>query len=93
VCFSARADVVAGGAVLVIGVDVLRQVHQPQERALAALPVLLGAHQVTEALVWWGLTDKVAWSTGRTATWLYLVVALAVLPVLVPMAMVRVRMA
>jgi hypothetical protein len=83
-CFSADADLVAGVVVTAVGVDALRQARQPAERALATLPVLLGAHLLVEAVVWWGLTDQVAWSTGRTAMWLYLAFALCVLPVLVP---------
>ncbi|HEX2047102.1 MAG TPA: DUF6629 family protein [Acidimicrobiales bacterium] len=85
-CFSAEADVVAGLVVTTVGVDALRQVHRPAERALGALPVLLGAHLLVEAVVWWGETGAVAASTGRLAMWVYLAVALCVLPVLVPFA-------
>jgi hypothetical protein len=85
-CFSAEADVVAGVVVTAVGVDVWRQAHDPAERALAGLPVLLGAHLLVEAVVWWGLTGQVAWSTGRLAMWAYLAFALCVLPVLVPAA-------
>jgi hypothetical protein len=85
-CFSAEADVVAGLVVTAIGVDALRQVRQPAERALGALPVLLGAHLLVEAAVWQGLTGDISASTGRDAMWLYLAIALMVLPVLVPLA-------
>jgi hypothetical protein len=84
-CFSAEADIVAGMVVTVIGVDAVRQAKQPAERALAVLPMLLGAHLLVEAVVWWGLTDQVAWSTGRLAMWAYLAFALCVLPLLVPL--------
>jgi hypothetical protein len=85
-CFSAEADVVAGLAVTAIGVDALRQVRRPAERALGMLPVLLGAHLLVEAAVWQGLTGDISASTGRDAMWLYLAIALLVLPVLVPLA-------
>ena len=85
-CFSAEADVVAGLVVTGIGVDVLRQVRQPAERALGVLPVLLGAHLLVEAAVWQGLTGDISESTGRDAMWLYLAIALLVIPVLVPFA-------
>jgi hypothetical protein len=84
VCFSAEADLVAGAMVTVIGIDAMRQVRRPGERALGALPVLLGAHLLVEAVVWEGLTGGVAPSSGRQAMWLYLAFALLVLPVLVP---------
>lgn len=85
-CFSAEADVVAGLVVTAIGVDALRQVRQPAERPLGLLPVLLGAHLLVEAAVWQGLTGDISASTGRDAMWLYLAVALVVVPVLVPLA-------
>ena len=85
-CFSAEADVVAGLVVTAIGVDALRQVRRPAERALGVLPVLLGAHLLVEAAVWQGVTGDISASTGRDATWLYLAIALVVLPVLVPVA-------
>ena len=85
-CFSAEADVVAGLVVTTVGVDALRQVHRPAGRALGTLPVLLGAHLLVEAFVWWGETGEVAASTGRLAMWIYLAFALCVLPVLVPFA-------
>lgn len=85
-CFSAEADVVAGLVVTAIGVDALRQARRPAERALGALPVLLGAHLLVEAVVWQGLTGDVDQSVGRQAMWVYLAFALVVLPVLVPFA-------
>lgn len=85
-CFSAEADIVAGLVVTAIGVDVLRQVRRPAERLLGALPVLLGAHLLVEAAVWQGLTGDISPSTGRNAMWFYLVIALVVLPVFVPLA-------
>jgi hypothetical protein len=90
-CFSAEADIVAGLVVTAIGVDVLRQVRRPAERPLGALPVLLGAHLLVEALVWQGLAGDVSASVGRQAMWIYLAFALVVLPVLVPLAVAGVE--
>jgi hypothetical protein len=85
-CFSAEADIVAGAVVTVIGADALRQVRRPSERALGALPVVLGGHLLVEAVIWRALTGDVDHATGRQAMWLYLAVALLVVPVLVPFA-------
>lgn len=52
--------------------------------ALAALPLLLAAHQVDEAFVWWGLQGQVPAAVGHVATWIYLLIAFVVLPVYVP---------
>ena len=66
--------------------DALREVNRPAERALGALPVLLGAHLLVEAVVWQGVTGDVAPSTGRQAMWVYLAIAVVVVPALVPFA-------
>ncbi|MDQ3643051.1 MAG: hypothetical protein M3450_16695 [Actinomycetota bacterium] len=85
-CFSATADTAAGLLVTAIGADALREARHPGDRALGSIPVLLGAHLLVEAVVWHGLTGTVAASTGRLAMWIYLAIAVVVLPVLVPVA-------
>jgi len=52
VCFSVEADLVAGAALLPIGVVTLREVRHVRELPFAALPLLFAAHQLVEALVW-----------------------------------------
>jgi len=84
-CFSAEADLVAGVVVGGAGVDALRHVRHKREVALAALPLVFGAHQLTETLTWWGLDGHVSAGLGEAATWVYLVIAFA-LPVVVPLA-------
>ncbi len=86
-CFSPQADLVGGVAIGAIGVDVVRHVHRRRDHmALAALPLLLGAHQLDEAFVWWGQQGHVPSPVGRVALWVYLLIAFAVLPVFVPLA-------
>jgi hypothetical protein len=86
VCFSPQADVVVGAVVVGVGVDAVRHVTAPRQIPIATLPLLLGAHQLTEAFVWWGLYGDVSESVERIATWIYLLVALAVVPFYVPLA-------
>ena len=86
VCFSPEADALVGGIVIGIGVDALRHVRRPEQIALASLPLLFGLHQLTEALVWWGLRGDVATSVEHVAVWVYLLFAFAALPILVPLA-------
>lgn len=85
-CFSPEADLVSGIVVGAIGIDALRHVGRPGERPLAAIPVLLGGHQLVEALVWWGLRGDVSRDVWRPSLVVYLAVAFVVLPVLVPWA-------
>lgn len=91
-CFSAEADIAAGIFVTGIGIDVGRHVaHRRNYWLLASIPLILGAHQIVEAFVWWGLGGHVAAGLGRAAMWVYLVVALVVLPILVPLAVLLIE--
>jgi hypothetical protein len=87
VCFSPQADLVGGIVISAIGVDAVRSARKRHGHiALAALPVLLGVHQMIEALVWLGLQGHEPHEVERTALWAYLLIAFVVLPVFVPLA-------
>jgi hypothetical protein len=89
VCFSPQADLVGGLVITAIGVDAVRHIRQRREfTVLAWLPVLLGAHQFIEALVWLWLQGHVPRGVGHVALWAYLLIAFVVLPVLVPLAVI-----
>jgi hypothetical protein len=90
-CFSPQADLVGGVAIGAIGIDTIRHVRHRREAPLAALPLLLAMHQITEALVWWGLQGQVPHELGRVATWAYLLFAFCVLPVLIPAAVTAIE--
>ena len=64
-CFSAEADLVAGLVVGAIGIDAWRHVRRPADVPLVMLPVVLGLHQLIEAVVWLGLEDRVHRSVVR----------------------------
>jgi hypothetical protein len=86
-CFSPQGDLAAGVVVTAIGVDACLHIHERKDKALiAVLPVLLGLHQIDESLVWFGLRNEVPPGVGRAAMWIYLAVALVVLPAFVPTA-------
>jgi hypothetical protein len=89
VCFSPQADLVGGLVISAIGVDAVRHIRQRREFiALAWLPLLLGAHQFIEALVWLWLQGHVPRAVGHVALWAYLLIAFVALPVLVPLAVI-----
>ncbi|MFF5337224.1 DUF6629 family protein [Streptomyces sp. NPDC013181] len=78
-CWSATADLVAGGAVAAVGAACVARTRRPRDLPLAALPLLLGAHQLIEAAVWRG-------SGGSgPATLAWAVIALPLLPLWVPL--------
>jgi len=85
-CFAPEADAVVGGIIIAIGVDALRHVRSPKQIPLAALPLLFGLHQVTEAFVWWGLQGHISESVERVAVWIWLLFAFVTLPILLPIA-------
>ncbi len=85
-CFSPEADLATGVIVGAIGVESLRHVHGRQELLIAALPLIFGAHQLSEAFVWWGQRGQVTPAIGHFALWLYMTFAFVMLPVLAPLA-------
>ena len=84
-CFSPAGDLVGGLVVTAIGVDACVHLRGRAEyRLVAALPVLLGLHQVDETFVWWRLQGHVPAGVGTFAMWVFLLFAFVALPVLVP---------
>ncbi|WP_449348225.1 DUF6629 family protein [Streptomyces shaanxiensis] len=78
-CWSATADLVAGAAITSVGVACVARTRRPRDLPLAALPLLLGAHQLVEARVW-----HTGGGTGA-ATLAWAVIALPVLALWVPL--------
>ncbi|MFG2696560.1 DUF6629 family protein [Kitasatospora sp. NPDC048407] len=76
-CWSAGADLLVGSAVSAVGVATVLHARTRSQLPLAALPLLLGVHQLVEAGVWSG------WAWARTV---WAVIALPLLPVYVPAA-------
>ncbi|WP_369229717.1 DUF6629 family protein [Streptomyces sp. R21] len=77
-CWSATADLVAGAGIGAVGVACVARVRRRGDLPLAALPLLLGAHQIVESVVW----DS---ERGRgPATVVWAVIALPLLAVSVP---------
>ncbi|MFF1481387.1 DUF6629 family protein [Streptomyces sp. NPDC058301] len=80
-CWSATADLVAGAAIAAVGgASVSLAARRPRDLPLAALPLLLGVHQIIEAAVWH--------NDGGTgpATLAWSVIALPLLALWVPAA-------
>ena len=88
-CFSPQADIAGGLVICAIGIDAVRHVRQRREfLALAWIPLLLGAHQFIEALVWLWLQGHVPRGIGQVALWAYLLIAFVVLPAFIPLAVI-----
>lgn len=88
-CYSPEADLVAGLVVGAAGIDAVRHVDDRRDLAIAAVPLVLAAHQLIEAVGWWGLQDRAPEMAGMLAIGGYLVIAMGVVPVLFPYAVMR----
>jgi hypothetical protein len=88
-CFSPQADLVGGIVISSIGVAAVRNAQKRHsDVTLSTLPLLLGAHQIIEAFVWFGLQGHVPHELERVALWAYLLIAFVVLPIFVPVAVI-----
>ncbi|MEU1043400.1 DUF6629 family protein [Streptomyces sp. NPDC005551] len=78
-CWSAKADLVAGAGIAALGAACLVRARRRRDLPMAALPVLLGAHQIVESVVWH------AGGGAGPATVAWAVIALPLLAVWVPL--------
>jgi len=85
-CFSPEVDLIAGLVIGAVGVDALRHVEDRRDFALASVPLVLAAHQLIESVAWLGLEGRAPKAATEVAVAAYLVIALTVVPVLVPWA-------
>ena len=84
-CFSASASVGVGSALVVAGALTLSLTRRRSEVPLALLPLLFGAQQLTEGVVWWSLLHHDARTDARASV-VYTLFARVLWPVLVPVA-------
>ncbi|OBG97368.1 hypothetical protein A5697_19035 [Mycobacterium sp. E3251] len=83
-CFSMTADLVVGTALLPVAVATLREVKHWREVPFASLPAVFSVHQFLEAAVW---PNRFASAEmANFAMHAYVFIALPVLPLLVPLA-------
>jgi hypothetical protein len=84
--FSIEADLVAGVALLPVAALSLREVKTWREVPFAALPAVFAAHQLIESLVWAQVSGSVSAEVGGIAALAYLLIAMPLLPTLVPVS-------
>ncbi|MFD4029762.1 DUF6629 family protein [Streptomyces sp. NPDC058637] len=86
-CWSATADLVAGTGIAAVGVACVARPLRARDLPLAVLPLLLGAHQIIESVIWrsggGGGPATVAWAVialPLPALWIPLAVLCAAPP-------------
>ncbi|MGC0421462.1 DUF6629 family protein [Embleya sp. AB8] len=85
-CWSAEADLVMGSAITAVGIASVASVRRINDLPMALLPVILGAHQLIESVVWKGETGDVSSGTAEIAREAWAVIAFPLLPAFVPLA-------
>lgn len=85
-CFSATASFVASAGIGAIGLATLRHVREPRALLFAAVPLLFAVHQFAEGLVWLGLKGRIGPVALDHSTFLFMLYAQGVLPLLMPLA-------
>ncbi|WP_371477810.1 DUF6629 family protein [Kitasatospora sp. NBC_00315] len=88
-CWSAEADLVAGVVVSGLGLACLAAVRRAGQLPLAALPLVLGIHQLIEAAVWLGAEGRIGPDAAQWARTAWAVIALPLLPALVAVGVQR----
>ncbi|MGW4893553.1 DUF6629 family protein [Kitasatospora sp. NPDC004240] len=94
-CWSVQADLAAGAVVCGAGLICLARARRAERRGrsgllpLAALPLLLGVHQLLEAAVWLAAEGRFDGPPAQWARTVWALIALPVLPVLVPVGVWR----
>jgi hypothetical protein len=85
-CFSASASFGASAVLGVIGIIAVTKAKSGPQRLFAATPLIFAVQQVTEGLLWISLKDQTMESEQSLLTYIYLVFAMAVWPLWVPLS-------
>jgi len=86
-CFSAGASFTAGAVLSAFGVATQRKVKKPNQRLFAAIPLLFGLQQLAEGALWITLRSGGHDWLQNAATYIFLITALVIWPVMVPLSM------
>ena len=87
-CFSATSSFIASAVIGTIGVATLRHVREPRALLFAAVPMLFAVHQFSEGMVWLGLEGKIGKVGLDHVSFLFMLYAQGILPLLMPAAVV-----
>lgn len=88
-CFSAAASFVGGTVLTSIGIATTFRNQSPARRLFAAIPLVFGAQQISEGIVWHTLQNPGNDRLLAYATTFFLFTALIAWPVMVPLAIYR----
>jgi len=85
-CFSAGASITAGVLLTFAGTETLRKVHRPSQIVFASIPLFFAFQQFSEGIVWLTIPRQAFAGLQAVATYLFLVMAQFIWPMLVPLS-------
>jgi len=86
-CFSAQASFTSGAVLSAIGVATVSKVRKPEQKLFAVIPILFAFQQFAEGVLWVTLRSGGYERLQDVATHIFLVTALIIWPVMVPLSM------
>jgi hypothetical protein len=88
-CFSAGASFAGAVVISAIGVATIREVHKPSQKLFATIPLFFAFQQVAEGVLWLTLKPGGNEALQSAGTYVFLLMALVVWPMMIPMAVLR----
>ncbi len=85
-CFSAPASFVGGAVIGGIGAAAQKKVIRPDQRLFALIPLLFALQQLAEGVLWVALGSGIWETLVPAATYIFLIPALVLWPVVVPLS-------
>lgn len=90
-CFSAGASFTAGVLLTTIGTATLKKVHKPAQLAFALIPLFFAFQQFSEGVLWLTMGHSDFLIVQAVATYIFLILAQVVWPMLVPYAVLLIE--
>ncbi len=85
-CFSPEASFAGGIIISAIGVATVKKIHKPSQILFACIPLFFGFQQFAEGVVWLTLPMQQHEIIQKIAVQIFLITALVIWPVLIPLA-------
>jgi len=87
-CFSAGASFAAGAVIAAAGIATTVKVSKPSQRLFAGIPFIFAIQQIAEGFLWLTLQNPDQVIIQKISTYLFLIPADVLWPVLLPLSMV-----
>lgn len=88
-CFSAGASFAGAAVISAIGVATILEVNKPSHKLFATIPLFFAFQQVAEGVLWLSLKSGGNEALQSAGAYIFLLMALVVWPMMLPMAVLR----